>query len=95
MSDINLWEVIVAKFDKIDNKLDSIEASQAETNIILDKQEVNIAIHVKRTNILEDKIVPIEKFMEVVNGILKAIGGLAILISIVTGIIKIVQYIHS
>jgi hypothetical protein len=86
MADVNLGEIILTEIKSINEKI-------GEVNVTLAKQEVNIDTHIKRTNILEDKIVPIEKFMGTVNAGLKLIGAGAVLVSLATGIIKLVEFI--
>lgn len=94
MSDINLWEVIVAKFDKHEEKMDAMLDKQAEMNIILAKQEISLAEHIKRTNLLEIKLEPVEKHVNTVNVILKIIGAISVAATLVIGILKLVQDIH-
>ena len=94
MSDINLWEVIVAKFDKLDERLESIEKAQAEANIIAAKQEVNLEQHMKRTEMLESRMEPVERHINILNGALKAIGAGAVVVSLITGILKLLEYVR-
>ena len=94
MSDINLWEVIVAKFDKLDERLESFEKAQAEANIIAAKQEVNLEQHMKRTEMLESRMEPVERHINILNGALKAIGAGAVVLSLITGILKLLEYVR-
>lgn len=94
MSDINLWEVIVAKFDKLDERLESFEKAQAEANIIAAKQEVNLEQHMKRTEMLESRMEPVERHINILNGALKAIGAGAVVVSLITGILKLLEYVR-
>ena len=94
MSDINLWEVIVAKFDKLDERLESIEKAQAEANINAAKQEVNLELHMKRTEMLESRMEPVERHINILNGALKAIGAGAVVVSLITGILKLLEYVR-
>ena len=95
MSDINLWEVIIAKFDELHTRLDHLDKKQDEMNETLVRNTVSLELHIKRCDLLEAKIVPIEKHVDLINASLKAIGGLAVLISVVTGIAKIIQMVRS
>ena len=94
MSDINLWEIILAKFDKHEEKLDVLIEEQHSMNIILAKQEVSLAEHIKRTNILESKLEPVEKHVSMVNAGLKIIGAISVAATIIIGILKLVQDLH-
>lgn len=92
MSDINLWEVIVAKFDNHDKKLDEIKEEQAKTNTILAVQEVNLREHMARTRLLEERIIPVEKHVTIFNGVLKAVGAITTLGAGILGIIKVIEH---
>lgn len=83
----SILNIILTKINKLDERMD-------ESNIILAKQEVSLSEHIKRTNILEDKIEPVERHVQLVNSILKIIGGIAVLMSIITGIIKVIEVLH-
>lgn len=71
------------------NKLEKIDSSLSRIDITLAKQEEQIRIHVKRTNLLEAKLVPVEKHVLMVHAALKLIGILGIFVGILEGIIKI------
>jgi hypothetical protein len=86
MADVNLGEIILTEIKSINKELGDI-------NVTLAKQEVNIDTHIRRTDLLEAKIVPVEKFMATINAGLKLIGAGAVLVSLVTGIIKLIEFI--
>ena len=69
--------------NKIEEKLDKIAEHQAEMNVTLGKQSIILEEHVRRTNILEKKIEPIERHVHRVEGVLKFIGLLAVFASII------------
>jgi hypothetical protein len=94
MSDINLWEVIIAKFDELHTRLDNLDKKQDEMNETLVRNTVSLEVHVKRTDMLEAEIKPMKSFMTVVNAGLKIIGAGAVLVSLVTGIIQIVKILQ-
>jgi len=94
MSDINLWEIILAKFDKHEEKMDVLLKQQGEMNVILALQEVSLAEHIKRTDILEAKLEPVEKHVDAVNVILKIIGALSVAATIIIGALKLVSELH-
>lgn len=82
---------IDTKVDKLDERLDSIEK-------VLIKQELNLEIHIKRTNLLEESVGllrqdlrPVERHVDYVHGALKFIG----IISIVVGIFAAVKELLS
>lgn len=82
---------IETKVDKLDERLDSIEK-------VLIKQELNLEIHIKRTNLLEESVGllrqdlrPVERHVDYVHGALKFIG----IISVVVGIFAAVKELLS
>lgn len=80
---------ILDKLDKIEDRLDGID-------ITLAKQEINLAEHMRRSDSiesyvqhLEDKFVPVEKHVIMVNGIVKFIGIISIIGTIVLTLLQI------
>lgn len=59
----NEFNYLADKLDIIDVRLDAVER-------ILIVQEQNLAEHMKRTRLLEDKVTPLEKFMYAAYGVL-------------------------
>jgi len=74
---------------RLEDKLDGIVKDINDINVTLAKQEVNLSDHIRRTNILEEKIAPLEKRYVMVNGVLKFIGLIAVFVGIIEGIVKI------
>lgn len=74
---------------RIEEKLDKIVEKISDIDITLAKQSVILDEHVKRTNMLEAKIQPIEKHMIMLNGVLKFLGLVAVFIAIIEGTLKI------
>jgi len=68
------------------NKITDIQAEQAKT---LERQVVTLEEHVKRTNLLEEKLAPVERHVAMVNGALKVVGAIATLAGAATGIAKL------
>ena len=69
---------ILDKLDKLDDRLNSIDKT-------LVKQEENLAEHMRRTNILEKKLEPVEDHVKFVKNMGKLIGFLGI----IGGIVKL------
>lgn len=74
-----------------------------DIKVILAKQEQNIEHHVKRTDLAEEntellrkqmitELRPLKSHVTFINNILKVIGGLGFLVSIVAGIVKIISF---
>lgn len=56
---------------RIDAKLDQIEGHLGKQEVNLARLTVSVEEHVRRTDLLERKIEPIEKHVVMVNGIIK------------------------
>lgn len=76
-------------FKRLDEKLDKVVERIGNIDVTLGKQSVILDEHVKRTNLLEAKIEPIEKHVIMVNGVLKLIGIAAGFLALLEGIIKL------
>jgi len=63
----------------IENKLDRIDARLNSIDVTLVAQHVSLKDHIRRTEILENEVKPIQKHVAMVNGALKFIGLLGIL----------------
>lgn len=72
---------VLNKLDKIDDKLNSIDKT-------LVKQEENLAEHMRRTELLEEALKPVEEHVAHMRGIGKAIVYMGILVSIAAAILK-------
>lgn len=78
-----------SKLDKIEDKIDKVQEKIASIDSTLAAQHESLKIHIKRTNLLEQKITPIENHVAIVHALLKAIGFVAVLLSIIEGVLKI------
>lgn len=58
------FKTVIDKLDKLDARIDNID-------ITLVKQEAQLAEHIRRTNILEQKLEPVEKHVDGMNVVLK------------------------
>lgn len=83
--------------NRLENKIDKIADIVTEIQVIQAKQEVNLANnteslvqHMRRTELLENRIEPIEGYVHNFKGILKFIGFVGLIVSIVAGIFKII-----
>lgn len=78
MSDTKL---IIDMLKDLDKRVDSID-------ITLARQEVSLAEHIRRTNILEEKLEPVEKHVTMLNGVMKFLGISALIAGIYSSIKK-------
>jgi hypothetical protein len=90
--------------DKILKSLDRIESDIVELKITSAKQEENLKEHIRRTEIAEENITlireeirPLKDHVIVVNGVLKVLGVVSIIITSVAGFLgifdKIINYL--
>lgn len=68
---------------RIEEKVDQVSEKIGEINSTLSAQHVSLKEHIRRTNILEKKIEPIEKHVNMVSGIVKLIMIVSALAAIV------------
>ena len=66
---------------RIENKLDQINNNVGEINITLAKQHISLEEHMRRTRILEEKIMPLERNNNEFRGIMKLGGVILTLIT--------------
>lgn len=76
-----MTKMIAEQLTNIDKRLDVV----SETLI---RQEATLAEHVRRTNLLEQKLEPVEKHVAQVNGALKLIGLGSVLCGILVAILQ-------
>jgi len=82
MSDLTRIE---KKLDRLDERLGSIDKT-------LVAQHVSLEEHIRRTEILESKVEPIEKHVAMINGALKLFGMLCMVGGLIAAILKL--FIH-
>lgn len=74
---------------RIEDKLDSIVEKIASIDVTLAKQSVILDEHIKRSNLLEAKMEPIEKHVAIVHAILKGLGVLTALAGAIKGFLTL------
>jgi hypothetical protein len=92
MTDRKLLEKLDEKLDKVEERLGSIDITLAKNTQSLDE-------HIRRTELAEeaigfikDELKPIQKHVTQVHTILQAIGFIAVVVSILAGIVKVLQF---
>lgn len=81
---IDKMDGLDGKIDKMDTRLDSVDITLAKQSVILDE-------HVKRSNMLEAQMEPVKKHVTMVNGVLKFLGIVSILLGIATSGYKLLR----
>lgn len=79
MSDMKRFE---DKLDKIADKITNIDTTLVKQQVILDE-------HVRRTNLLEEQVRPIERHVHMMQGAMKFIGAVAVMVAIIEGLLKL------
>jgi hypothetical protein len=67
------------RLEKIEGKIDIIVEKIHSIDKTLDRNTDSLDMHIKRTNLLEKKLAPIDKHVTMVNGVIKFLLGLAAL----------------
>ena len=87
-----------SKFDKIELKLDGISDDITEIKVIMARNTMSLEEHIKRTNILEEKLEPVEAHVLKVEGatqfvliLAKILGGIVAGMSIIGGLIAVLS----
>lgn len=70
------------KLLRIENKIDKISDHISSIDITISKQHVSLQDHIRRTELLEEKLQPVERHVNMVNGAVKLI----LVISAIAGI---------
>lgn len=76
--------------NKLEDKIDIISEKITSIDVTLAKQSTILDEHIRRTNLLEEKLAPIEKHVHMVNGALKTVGFMAIVLGVIEGILKLI-----
>lgn len=71
------------RIERIETKIDDISEHLAETNIILAKQHESLKMHMKRSDMLEESLKPLQKHVSMVDGALRLIGVMAAVAAII------------
>lgn len=75
--------------DKLHEKIDKIHDRLGAIDITLARNTDSLVEHVRRTELLEDSLKPIQKHVSHAEGALKLVGFLSILAGITLAIFKI------
>lgn len=81
------------KLNKLEAKIDALDEHLGSIDITLVKQEASLSEHMKRSdslekmvNLLQSELKPIEKHVHAVDGVLKFLGALSILVGIAAAV---------
>ena len=81
--------------NRIESKLDRVSDDISKINVTLAKQAVSLDEHIRRTNILEAKVGPMESKWDMVIGLGKGLALLAIIGGIGESIILALSFLKG
>jgi hypothetical protein len=84
-------KLIIKQLDRMEAKDLKIEERLDSIDLTLAKQEIILAEHVKRSNLLEARLVPIEKSQIVIHGLFKIIGVASTVVGLAVGVLKLLR----
>jgi chaperonin cofactor prefoldin len=74
------------RLERIENKVDVLSDKLSDTNIILAKQHESLVHHIKRTDLLEKQIRPIQTHIDRVQGVFKFVMFAAAVAAIIEAV---------
>lgn len=77
------------RFDKLEEKLDRISTDLSEIKIVQAEQAKDLKYHIKRTNQIEDKLLPIVEVKHKLDGAFKVIGIICSIAAFCLGVAKL------
>ena len=75
-----------------EQKLDNIVETLGKQAVTLERLTVTVEDHVKRTNKLEEIVLPIQRKMNYIEGVFKFVGFLAVLGAIAEGVASWIKH---
>ena len=93
-SDNGLIDIIINKFESIDQNLVRVEERLNGMDKTLVKQEENLKEHMKRSDMLEAQLEPVKRHVSLVESVFKIVGAIGVLVAIAAGIVKIVEFLN-
>ena len=89
------------RLERVEQKIDVVVNTQRDMLVVLTDQHATLREHMKRSalneeavQILRGEIKPIQKHVDMVGGVFKFIGVLALAATIVTGIVDFLTYLR-
>lgn len=75
---------------RIEDKIDKIVEDVGEIKTHMAVYNAQLTLHIKRTEMLEEKLEPVEKHVAMVSGAIKLVGVVAMIVAIIEGLLKII-----
>jgi flagellar motor component MotA len=84
-----------AKLDKIMENVVDLKVAQAAHTEVQKKHNESLDEHMRRTDLLEQQIKPLETKAAMIEGAFKLIGGLAVGVGIIQGLMSLMEHIRN
>lgn len=81
------------KLIRIENKIDRLDEKLGTVNVILASQHESLKDHIRRTEILEEAIIPLKKHDHMRSGAIKSILFAASILAAVEAVIVILNHL--
>lgn len=81
--------------ERIEDKIDKLADKLANIDKTLAVNTSSLVEHVRRTNLLEERVEPLEKDVTMIHGALKFIGVVATLAAIAEGVSVTLEYLKG
>lgn len=81
------------RLNRIEGKVDKIVEHVSSIDVTLAKQHESLKDHIRRSDLLEQKLIPVEKHVAMMQGALKLIGLMATLAGIAAAVIEMLKYL--
>lgn len=62
---------------RVEDKIDKVLEDISEVKITMARNTASLEVHIKRSDLLEEKLIPIEKHVNMVRGAMALVGFLA------------------
>lgn len=82
------------RFKRIEDKIDKITDKVHDIDKTLERNTSSLEEHMKRTELLEKKLEPVETHVSMMNGALKAAGVVGLILGILVAAVKLFSLIR-
>lgn len=81
------------RLERIEKKIDDLTDHLSNIDTTLALQHESLKHHIKRTNLLEKKIEPIESHVKLLQGLFKIVSAISVMTGAILGVLKLVKMI--
>lgn len=74
---------------RVEDKIDKIMEDVADIKITMARNTTSLEVHMKRSDLLEQKLVPVEQHVSMMNGALKLLGVILTVAAIIEMILRL------